>query len=88
MARTNAENQAAYKARHLKNEAGTSERLDVLIDQSAKLALKRLAAHYRVSLRVMLQTLIEDKQSALLDTLSGDQQTAFYDSKQLPGNVT
>ena len=81
MAMTNAQIQAAYKARHLKDENGTSERLDVLIDSSAKLALKRLAAHYRVSQRVMLQTLIADKQSALLDTLGSDEQNAFYDGK-------
>jgi hypothetical protein len=39
MAKTNAENQAAYKNRHLKDVSGTSERLDVLINVSAKIAL-------------------------------------------------
>ncbi len=80
MAKTNAQNQAAYKARHLKEESGTSERLDMLIDSSAKLTLKRLAAHYRVSQRALLQTLIEDEQSTLLETMTGDQQSAFYDA--------
>jgi hypothetical protein len=80
MAKTNAQIQAAYKARHLKDESGTSERLDVLIDSSAKLALKRLAAHYRVSQRSLLQTLItNNKQTSLLETMDGVQQDAFYD---------
>ena len=80
MAKTNAQIQAAYKARHLKDESGTSERLDVLIDSSAKLALKRLAAHYRVSQRSLLQTLISDKQTTLLETMDSGQQDAFYDA--------
>lgn len=80
MAMTNAQIQAAYKARHLKDENGTSERLDVLIDSSAKLALKRLAAHYRVSQRSLLQTLITEKQTTLLETMDSGQQAAFYDA--------
>ncbi|MBK6593690.1 MAG: hypothetical protein IPG23_13625 [Burkholderiales bacterium] len=82
MAKTNAQNQAAYKARHLKDESGTSERLDMLIDSSAKLSLKRLAAHYRVSQRVMLQTLLAEKQSSLLEAMGSAEQDAFYDGSQ------
>ena len=80
MARTNAQNQAAYRARHIKGEGGTASRLDVLIADSAKLALKRLVARYRVSNRSMLEALILDAQKALLDTLDADQQSAYYDS--------
>jgi hypothetical protein len=85
MAKTNAENQAAYKNRHLKDVSGTSERLDVLINVSAKIALKRLAKHYRVSQRAMLETIIADKQAALTANLSSEQQTAFYDSLKITG---
>ena len=82
MAKTNAQNQAAYKARHLKDESGTSVRLDMLIDSSAKLSLKRLAAHYRVSQRVMLKTLLAEKQSSLLEAMGSAEQDAFYDGSQ------
>lgn len=80
MARTNAQNQAAYRTRHTKGEGGTASRLDVLIADSAKLALKRLAARYGVSNRAMLETLILDAQKALTDTLDSDQHSAYCDS--------
>jgi hypothetical protein len=83
MALTNAQTQAAYRERHLKDEAGTAARLDVLIDQSAKNALKRLATHYRVSARALLETLIEAEQRQLLDTMTSDQQSAYYDAAKL-----
>lgn len=80
MALSNAQVQAAYRMRHLKDESGTASRLDVLIDHHAKIALKRLAAHYRVSSRAMLETLISNAQSSLTDTLSADQHIAYCDS--------
>lgn len=78
--KTNAQNQAAHRARHLKDVDGTSARLDVLLDQSAKLALNRMAAHYRISNRAMLERLINDAQAALLDTMTSNQQSAHYDA--------
>ena len=80
MAQSNAQIQAAYRARHLKDEGGTSSRLDLVIDNAAKMALTRMAAHYRVSQRAMLQTLITGAQTALLDTMASDQQAAYYDA--------
>ncbi len=77
---SNKQIQAAYRERHLKDEGGTSARLDVLLDSSAKLALQRMTAHYRVSQRAMLEKLITDAQTALLDTMNGDAQSAYYDS--------
>jgi hypothetical protein len=78
MAQTNAQNQAAHRQRHLKNGGGTSTRMDIVIDQTAKLALKRMAAHYRMSNRAMLQKLTNDAQAALLATMDSDSQTAYY----------
>jgi hypothetical protein len=43
MAKSNAERQAAYRARHLKDENGTGLRLNLVIDAHAKWALERLA---------------------------------------------
>ena len=78
--KTNAQNQAAHRQRHLKDERSTSTRIDILIDQSAKLALKRMATHYRVSRRAMLEKLTNDAQTALLATMDADSQTAYYDA--------
>ena len=78
--KTNAQNQAAHRQRHLKDEHSTSSRVDLLIDASAKLALKRMAAHYRISNRAMLEKLTKDTQAGLLDTMDADSQTAYYDA--------
>ena len=48
----------------------------------SKLSLKGLAAHYRVSQRVMLQTLLAEKQSSLLEAMGSAEQDAFYDGSQ------
>jgi hypothetical protein len=80
MAMTNAQIQAAYRARN-KNPEG-DRRLDLVINSASLTALKRMAAHYRVTQRAMLQTLIGDAQTALLGSLDGGQQDAYYDRVQ------
>jgi hypothetical protein len=75
---TNAQIQAAYRARHCK-ESDKARRLDVVIDADCQTALKRLAEHHRVTQRAMLQRLITDAQTSLLGTLNGAQQDAYFD---------
>jgi len=81
MALTNAQIQAAYRARHCQ-DAQSARRLDLVIDADSLTALKRMAAHYRVTQRAMLQTLISDTQKALLTTLDSTQQDAYFDAVQ------
>lgn len=81
--KSNAQIQADYRARHLKSDGATSARLDMLVDQSAKLALQRLAAHQGVTMREMLQSLAMAAQSTLLATLDADQQGRFYDAVKI-----
>ena len=81
MAQSNAERQAAYRARHLKDENGTDERLNLLVDIHTKRALERLATRYSVTQRAMLQTLITDAEKALVNTLSSNEQASYYDGK-------
>lgn len=57
MAKSNAQRQAEYRARHLHDLGATGERLNVVIDFHAKLALERLAAYYGVTQRGMLEPL-------------------------------
>ena len=80
MAKTNAERQAAYRERHLKDEQGMGERLNMVVDMKAKLALKRLAIRYGVTQRDVLEGLIEDAEDALLKELSATEQSEYYDS--------
>ncbi len=68
MAQSNAQRQAAYRTRHLKDENGMSERISLVIDSHTKRALERLATHYAVTQRAMLQTLITDAEKALIDS--------------------
>jgi hypothetical protein len=56
--RSNAQRQADYRARHLKDENGQLERLSLLIDFHAKRALQRLACCYGVTQRAMLERLL------------------------------
>ena len=69
MAQTNAQRQAAFRARHLKSTDCPVERIDCLIEVHAKAALKRLALHHGLPQWEMLQKLIVDAESALVDTL-------------------
>ncbi len=78
MALSNKQIQSAYRARHLKAIEGTGARLDVLIDDSSKTALKRMAAHYRVTQRAMLQRLIDDHHKLLTANMDDEQHKAFY----------
>lgn len=81
MALTNAQIQAAYRARHYK-DADTARRLDLVVNSASLTALKRLAAHQGLTQRAMLEKLIDDAQGALLRTLDGGQQNAYYDRVQ------
>ncbi len=81
MAQTNAQRQAAFRARHLKSTDSTTQRVDVLIDAHAKAALKRLAVHRGATQWATLQMLIADAESALVDTLGKAAQTDYYEGK-------
>ena len=56
--RTNAQRQADYRLRHLKDENAQLERLSLLVDLHAKRALQRLASCYGVTHRAMLERLL------------------------------
>ena len=55
---SNAQRQADYRMRHLKDVDGELERLNLLIDFHAKFALERLAYCYGVTQRAMLERLL------------------------------
>jgi hypothetical protein len=56
--RSNAQRQADYRRRHLKDMNGQLERLSLLVDLHAKRALERLASCYGVTQKVMLERLL------------------------------
>ena len=86
MAQSNAQRQAAYRARHLKDESGVGERISLLVNIHAKRALERLARRYAVTQRAMLEKLLKEAENNLLDTLTTDEQASYYADKSLRGN--
>lgn len=70
MPRSNAERQAAYRVRHLKDEGGKGERLNLVIDLHAKHALERLSTCYAVTQRAMLERILVEVERATLDGIA------------------
>ena len=70
MAKSNAERQAEYRIRHLKNDEGKGELLNMVIDLHAKRALERLAKCYGVTQRQMLERLALQEERSCLDKIA------------------
>jgi hypothetical protein len=80
--KTGAQRQAEYRKRHLKDEAGTLERLNLLVQVSAKRQLERLACCYGVTQRAMLEKLLAEAERATLDPLSPEEQRDYLDKRR------
>lgn len=55
MSLTNAQRQAAYRARHLHDIDGQGERINAVVSINAKCALERLASYYGITHRAVLE---------------------------------
>lgn len=75
---TNAERQAAYRRRHLAAVDGQGERINIVVHDQAALRLKRLAAHYGVTQKAMLETLLADAEHALTATMTDADFKAYH----------
>ena len=73
---TNAERQRLYRERHLVE--GTDARLNAIVSAHAKAALKRLARHYDVTERAMLETLLAQAESDLVDRFNVKEMRRYY----------
>ncbi len=82
--RSNAQRQADYRARHLKDENSQLERLSLLVDLHAKRALERLACCYGVTQRTMLERLLMQANRVAQQQAaehSPDGQTDYFDKR-------
>ena len=81
MATSNAERQAAYRAKHLKSVDGQGERLNLVVGISAKRALERLASCYGVTQRAMIEKLLRDaeRQAANAAAAVSGGDAGYYD---------
>lgn len=75
MAFSNAEIQRRYRERQ--KQDGGGERLNTVVGISAKRQLERLARHYGVTQRAMLERVLADTESATVDGLADT--AAYYD---------
>jgi hypothetical protein len=78
MAKTNAERQRAYRERHLLDVDGAGHRLNMVIDVSAGAQLRRLAQHYGVTQRDMLEDLLQRAESDLLDGMKPKAEREYF----------
>lgn len=72
MARSNAERQQTYRQRRPKAGDNGERRLNTWITTGAALALQRLARHYAVTKREMLERIILEADDTILKTLPAD----------------
>jgi len=79
--KSNAQRQRAYRERHLKDAGGKGERLNTVLNLSAKRSLERLASCYGVTQRAILERVIARAEDDLLATLDSGQQSQYYDNE-------
>lgn len=73
--KANAKRQAEYRKRHIKD--GSDQRLNVILDLQAKLALDRMAEHYGVSNKELLERVLLETQSKLIAGMDGEKKTRY-----------
>lgn len=83
--KANAKRQAEYRKRHIKE--GSDQRLNVILDLQAKLALERMAKLHGVSNKELLERVLLEAQSQLLANLNDEQQNRYY-GKSEPATLT
>jgi hypothetical protein len=76
-----AKRQAEYRKRHIKE--GSDQRLNVILDLQAKLALERMAKLQGVSNKELLERVLLETQSQLLTNMNDEQQNRYYGNLDL-----
>ena len=74
----NAKRQAEYRKRHIKE--GSDQRLNVILGLDTKLALDRMARHFGVSNKELLERVLLERQSQLVANMDGEQKTRYLAS--------
>ena len=81
-AQSNAERQAAYRQRHLRDVDGRGERINMVVTVHAKAQLERLARHYGATQREVLARVLADAEGKVVDRLSRGEEKAYYRSTE------
>ncbi|TAH43378.1 MAG: hypothetical protein EYC67_14825 [Betaproteobacteria bacterium] len=81
MSSTNAQRQAAYRARHLQSVEGQGVRLNMIVGTHAKCALERLASAHGLTQRAMLERLLVQAEQHTLAALPTRLSTDYYEQQ-------
>ena len=81
MALTNAEKQASWRERHLKNENGTKLRAQFIFDASTNSQLKRIACHKDCSVTSLIKEWAASVGRRITHQLSGKTLKQYYDGE-------
>lgn len=88
MSLTNAQRQAAYRARHLHDIDGQGVRLNAVVSIAAKRALERLASYYGIDQRATLERVLAQAERGVLAQLAGRSRgdLDYYDRRLRAGS--
>ena len=76
---TNAQRQAAYRQRHLRDpDTVDGARLNLVVAFGAKQQLERLSIHYGVTQREMLAQLLADAENDAINALPAQKRELYY----------
>jgi hypothetical protein len=78
---TNAEKQASWRERNLKNENGTKLRAQFIFDASTKAQLKRIACHKGCSVTSLIKEWAASAERRIAHHLSGKALKQYYDAE-------
>lgn len=78
---SNAERQAAFRTRHLKDVDAEGERVNVVVHFSAKKALERLATCYGVTQKDILERLLVGAEKAQTRRFSAEEFADYHDGR-------
>ena len=79
MAKSNAERQRQYRQRHLVDVDGMGHRLNLVVGASTGAQLDRLARHYGLTKRSMIEQLLAEAEGALVDRMKPKAQREYFD---------
>jgi hypothetical protein len=81
MALTNAEKQASWRERNLKNKNGTKLRAQFIFDASTRAQLKRIACHKGCSVTSLIKEWAASAERRITHQRSGKALKQYYDGK-------
>jgi hypothetical protein len=81
VALSNAEKQARWRERHLKNENGTKCRIPLTVEATTKAQLRRLAHHRNCSIPTLIAALVASAERRVTAQLSGKALKAYLDGQ-------